>query len=412
MRYYILLFLLGYLLPLASHCHTVEVCSQCTITTLPAAIAAAQTGDTLLIKPGTYTSINTQINKSLTLIGLNYPVIDGQEKDEVLVITASHVTLQGLDIRNSKRGSMKDYAGVRVYQATDIAIDNCRLTNTFFGIYLSDSKRLSVRNVHSKGANYGKSDTGNGIHLWKCDSVLLENNYLEGHRDGIYLEFAKNSFIKNNLAEKNFRYGLHFMFSDNDTYTNNTFRLNGTGVAVMYSKGMHMFYNRFENNWGDASYGLLLKDMSGGIITGNTFHNNTIGITMEGSNHMRLENNDFLNNGYGLKVMANCLEDTFRRNNFSGNTFDAATNGQLQENIFSANYWDKYEGYDLNRDGFGDIPFNPVSLYSVMVEQMPYAVMLMHSFTVDLLNRAEKNMPGIVPDTFVDDLPVMKMIKR
>ncbi len=412
MRYYIVLFLLGYLLPLASHCHTVEVCSQCTITTLPAAIAAAQPGDTLLIKPGTYTSINTQINKSLTLIGLNYPVIDGQEKDEVLVITASHVTLQGLDIRNSKRGSMKDYAGVRVYQATDIAIDNCRLTNTFFGIYLSDSKRLSVRNVHSKGANYGKSDTGNGIHLWKCDSVLLENNYLEGHRDGIYLEFAKNSFIKNNLAEKNFRYGLHFMFSDNDTYTNNTFRLNGTGVAVMYSKGMHMFYNCFENNWGDASYGLLLKEMTGGVITGNTFRNNTVGITMEGSNHMRLENNDFLNNGYGLKVMANCLEDTFRRNNFSGNTFDAATNGQLQENIFSANYWDKYEGYDLNRDGFGDIPFNPVSLYSVMVEQMPYAVMLMHSFTVDLLNRAEKNMPGIVPDTFVDDLPVMKMIKR
>lgn len=409
---YILPILLWYLVPMAACCHTVEVCKQCNINTLQAGITAAQPGDTILLKPGNYASVNTQVNKPLTIIGINYPVLDGEEKDEVLVITANRVTLQGLDVRNSKRGSMKDYAGIRIYKSTDIRIDNCRLTNTFFGIYLSDSRRISVSNVHSKGANYGKSDTGNGIHLWKCDSVLIENNYLEGHRDGIYLEFAKNSFIRNNLAEKNFRYGLHFMFSDSDTYTHNTFRLNGTGVAVMYSKGMHMFYNHFENNWGDASYGLLLKDMSGGIITNNTFANNTIGITMEGSNHMRMEKNDFLNNGYGLKVMANCIEDTFRYNNFSGNTFDAATNGELQQNIFSANYWDKYEGYDLNRDGYGDIPFNPVSLYSVMVEQMPYAVMLMRSFTVDLINRAEKNMPGIVPTTFVDNLPVMKMIKR
>jgi nitrous oxidase accessory protein len=127
---------------------------------------------------------------------------------------------------------------------------------------------------------------------------------------------------------------------------------------------------------------------------------------------MRFEKNNFYNNGYGLKVMANCIEDTFRYNNFSGNTFDAATNGQLQQNIFALNYWDKYEGYDLDRNGIGDIPFNPVSLYSVMVEKMPFAVMLMHSFTVDLINRAEKNMPGIVPDTFVDTMPLTKKISQ
>ena len=235
---------------------------------------------------------------------------------------------------------------------------------------------------------------------------------MEGHRDGIYLEFVKNSVIRYNHTEKNFRYGLHFMFSDNDTYEHNRFSNNGTGVAVMYSKGVHMYYNNFYDNWGDASYGLLLKDMSGGIIQGNTFANNTIGITMEGSNRMRFEKNNFYSNGYGLKVMANCIEDTFRYNTISGNTFDAATNGQLQQNIFALNYWDKYEGYDLDRNGIGDIPFNPVSLYSVMVEKMPFAVMLMHSFTVDLINRAEKNMPGIVPDTFVDTMPLTKKISQ
>jgi nitrous oxidase accessory protein len=171
-----------------------------------------------------------------------------------------------------------------------------------------------------------------------------------------------------------------------------------------------MFNNKFQNNWGDAAYGLLLKDMTNGIIQGNKFENNTIAITMEGGTNMRFERNNFSKNGYAIKVMANCRLDTFRNNNFSGNTFDASTNGELKENLFENNYWDKYEGYDLNRDAIGDIPYRPVSLYSVLVEQMPYAVMLMRSFTIDLLNRAEKNIPSIVPETFVDDKPLMKMI--
>ena len=128
--------------------------------------------------------------------------------------------------------------------------------------------------------------------------------------------------------------------------------------------------------------------------------------------NMRFEKNDFIQNGYGLKVMANCRLDTFVLNNFTGNTFDASTNGELKENLFEKNYWDKYEGYDLNRDAVGDIPYRPVSLYSVLVDQMPYAIMLMRSFTIDLLNKAEKNIPSIVPETFIDNKPIMKMIKR
>ncbi len=379
---------------------------------LQQAIDQSNDFDTLVIKPGIYYSVNTQINKPLTIIGESLPVFDGKEQDEVLLITGNHVSIDGIEIRNSKRGSMKDYAGIRVFKSQNVSIENCVLSNTFFGIYLSDSKKVTVKNCKSKGANYGNSDTGNAIHLWKCDSVTVTGNHVEGHRDGIYFEFAKHCLIQNNFCEKNFRYGLHFMFSDNDVYENNTFSNNGTGVAVMYSKGVHMFRNKFQNNWGDASYGLLLKDMDNGIISGNTFSNNTVGVTMEGGNRMRFEGNNFLNNGYAMKVMANCRLDTFVRNNFSGNTFDASTNGELKENLFENNYWDKYDGYDLNRDAVGDVPYRPVSLYSVLVEQMPYAVMLMRSFMIDLLNRVEKSIPSLVPETFVDEKPLMKMVTK
>ena len=382
------------------------------IRTFHAAIEASAPYDTILIRQGIYPCINETVSKPLTIIGEQHAVLDGQEKDEVLVVMSDHVNIRGIEIRNSKCGSMKDYAGLRIYKSQYVTIDGCTLSNTYFGIYLSDSRHIVVRNCKSKGAHYGLSDTGNGIHLWKCDSIEIDGNMLDGHRDGIYLEFAKHCFIKGNHCEKNFRYGLHFMFSDNDTYERNTFENNGTGVAVMYSKGVHMFNNFFKNNWGDAAYGLLLKDMTNGIIRGNTFENNTVGITMEGGTNMHFENNNFFRNGYALKVMANCRLDTFIKNNFSGNTFDAATNGELKENLFQNNYWDKYEGYDLNHDAIGDIPYRPVNLYSVLVEKMPYAVMLMRSFTIDILNRAEKNIPSIVPETFVDDKPMMKMIAR
>ncbi|MFN8310520.1 MAG: nitrous oxide reductase family maturation protein NosD [Chitinophagales bacterium] len=378
------------------------------IRNLHQALQSVKPGDTLYIREGTYMCVNETIRCPLVIIGDGWPVLDGQLKDEVLLITASNVSLSGVVIANSRCGSIKDYAGLRVFKANQVQIENCVFQNTFFGIYLSDSKNITIKNCKSKGANFGKSDTGNGIHLWKCDSVYIANNQMQGHRDGIYFEFAKHCFIQHNSCSKNYRYGLHFMFSDNDTYLENTFAGNGTGVAVMYSKGVHMFGNRFEDNWGDAAYGLLLKDMDNGIIAGNIFRNNTVGVTMEGGNNMRFANNAFLKNGYAIKVMANCRLDTFTGNNFTGNTFDATTNGELHENIFWFNYWDKYTGYDLNADDVGDVPFHPVSLYTVLIEQMPNAVMLLRSFIVDLLNAAEKCIPSLVPVTFVDERPLMK----
>lgn len=74
------------------------------------------------------------------------------------------------------------------------------------------------------------------------------------------------------------------MFSNNDDYRYNTFRKNGAGVAVMYSRNIIMENNVFEQNRGSSSYGLLLKDILDGQIRFNHFIENTIGIYADGSN--------------------------------------------------------------------------------------------------------------------------------
>lgn len=128
---------------------------------------------------------------------------------------------------------------------------------------------------------------------------------------------------------------------------------------------------------------------------------------MEGASRIKVENNQFRENGWALRVQASCDGNTIRGNNFFGNSFDVSTNGHLVLNTFNGNYWDKYEGYDLDRDGVGDVPFRPVNLYAVVVEKMPYGLMLMRSFMVYLLDKAEKIIPSLTPEQLVDDKPAM-----
>ncbi len=383
-----------------------------TVPDIETALKQCQPHDTVMVKKAVYPCINIFISKSVTLIGENYPVLDGQLRDEVLTVLANDVTVQGFEVMNTKMGSIKDYAGIRVFRAENVKILDNKLTNTFFGIYLSDSRNVLVKGNHMVGASYGRSDAGNGIHLWKCEWIHVTGNHSEGHRDGIYFEFAKHCWIDNNLSEKNFRYGLHFMYSNNDTYMYNIFRNNGTGVAIMYSENVEMQYNQFIDNWGGSAYGLLLKEIHNSIVSHNVFGNNTIGIFIEGCNRVNMRENDMFRNGFAIRLMADCLDDTLQNNNFSGNTFDVSTNGSLQQNYIDHNYWDKYEGYDLNHDGLGDIPYRPVSLYAQVVEQMPYSMMLYRSLITMIMDRMEKAVPTVMPDKISDLHPVMRKIKR
>lgn len=176
----------------------------------------------------------------------------------------------------------------------------------------------------------------------------------------------------------------------------------------MFTHGIRMFNNFFEQNWGDAAYGLLLKEISDSYIEGNHFSRNTTGIHMEGSSRIQMTRNVFEGNGIALRIQGSCENDSLLKNDFTGNTFDVSTNSSQSLNVFSGNYWDKYEGYDLTRDGIGDVPYHPVSLFSTVVETNPPAMMLFRSFMVTLLDKTEKVLPSITPEGLKDERPMMK----
>ena len=388
--------------------HIIHVGPLHKVKSIRTAIRIANNGDTILVAAGIYKEGNLIISKQLTLIGDKYPIIDGQNKFEVFSIKANKVVIDGFKIYHSGTSNLDDYAGIKVYDSREVTIQNNILDDTYFGIYLQYAKRCVIKNNQLKANNKEEQQSGNGIHCWKSDSLSITGNTVDGHRDGIYFEFVTNSSIKSNTTSNNIRYGLHFMFSNNDTYQFNSFIGNGAGVAVMYSNKVSMLNNQFKENWGDAAYGLLLKEISDSYITGNTFEKNTTGIYLEGASRINMSHNIFKNNGWAMKIQASCMDITVSTNNFVGNTFDIGTNGSLVLNTFNKNYWDKYEGYDLNHDTMGDIPYRPVSMYSMIVEQNPPAMMLFRSFITSLLDKTEKLIPSLTPENLKDNTPLMR----
>ncbi|MDH3697273.1 MAG: nitrous oxide reductase family maturation protein NosD [Flavobacteriaceae bacterium] len=389
---------------------TIKVCATCTYSSIKEAVLKAQPYDTVLVEKGVYKEINIRIDKPLVLKGLELPVIDGEDKGEIITIVADDVYLSGFLIRNVGTSYTTDYAAVRVIKSKNFRIENLQLEKLFFGIYLEKSSYGKVINNSISGDAVEEYNSGNGIHLWHSNNIEVLNNRIEKVRDGIYLEFSDNILIQNNESLNNVRYGLHFMFSNDDSYVENLFENNGAGVAVMFSKNIRMTNNIFRNNWGPTSYGLLLKEIYDAEIKNNRFVKNTVGINIEGSNRILYSLNNFENNGWALKVKGACYANRFEQNNFLSNSFDISYNSHLNDNIFERNFWSSYTGYDLDKDGIGDVPYRPVKLFSYIVNRTPETIILLRSLFMDIINFSERVSPVFTPDNLIDASPQMKQI--
>lgn len=380
--------------------------------TIKKAFEEAKDGDTILIKPGIYKEGSLYLDKALTLIGENFPVIDGELKYEILLVEHDNVTIQGILFKNSGTSNFNDIAALKIKNSKNIHIEGCKFIDNFFGIHTINSSYVTYINNELKSRKMEGRPSANGIHCWKSNHLTIKNNKISGHRDGIYFEFITKSDIENNESQGNLRYGLHFMFSHDNLFKNNTFQSNGAGVAVMYSKRVKMINNHFRNNWGLAAYGLLLKEINDSEIQGNEFSENTLGIFADGANRINVTNNKFYRNGWAFKMNASCSDAQITGNNFIGNTFDMATNGNLVVKTLDGNYWDKYEGYDLNRDGVGDIPYRPITFYSLIIERNSSALMLFRSFFVKLMDNAESVFPSLTSGNIKDNAPMIRTIKK
>ena len=386
---------------------TITVAPDGPVRTIAAALQMVAPGGRIVVQRGVYREPTITVARPVTITGQPGATLDGQGARQIMTVTADDVTITGLHFEHVGTSFVEDRAALKVIRAHRCVIADNRIDDAMFGIYLAEVTDCRVERNVLHASTVGEAASGNGIHLWSSRRITIAGTRISGHRDGIYFEFVHDSDIHDNLSERNLRYGLHFMYSDDCRYRRNVFRHNGSGVAVMYTRRVEMVGNRFEGNWGSASYGLLLKEIADSRLEHNVFAHNTTGLLADAADRLIADRNDFIGNGWAVKVEASTQDGRFTRNNFVGNTFDVATNSGTLSTTFTGNYWDGYDGYDLNHDGAGDVPYAPVRFFSLVVSRNEPALVLLRSPLVGLLDAAERALPAFTPVAVVDAHPHM-----
>ncbi|HEU5290661.1 MAG TPA: NosD domain-containing protein, partial [Cyclobacteriaceae bacterium] len=182
---------------------TIPIGPRQSIKTISQGIIRANSGDTLIVHPGTYREGNIILEKSISIVGKGLPVLDGENKYEILTIHANNVTISGLKFMNVGVASINDLAAIKVLESHYLHISNNKFENAFFGIYFANSSNCWVEGNQLISDAEAEHQIGNGIHLWKCENMTIHNNNVKGHRDGIYFEFVTKSLITDNYSEGN-----------------------------------------------------------------------------------------------------------------------------------------------------------------------------------------------------------------
>ncbi|MGB3365642.1 MAG: nitrous oxide reductase family maturation protein NosD, partial [Thermodesulfobacteriota bacterium] len=304
-------------------------------------------------------------------------------------------------------------------------IEDNRLSDVLFGIYLKNSSGTLISNNVIVGKDLPIPVRGDGIRLWYSSDTKILNNTITGARD-LVMWWSGDTLIKGNKVEKG-RYGLHYMYSDNNVFEDNIFIENYVGGFLMYSNNIKFNYNIFASNQGPATgYGIGFKDLDDITSTKNLFIDNRVGIYMDNSPHSvdswnTLEDNVIAFNDIGISFMPSIERNMIVSNSFIDNAeqIEIRGGGTLSGNNWYAerkgNYWSDYVGYDDNNDGIGEIPYKSESLFESLIDKYPNLRVFVFSPVAQAIELASDAFPVIKPEPKVtDNYPLMKfkMLKR
>ncbi len=412
----------GYEITLAKTVHTVSPNGP--FTSISQAIVSANNDDTIKVNGGNYHE-HIIIDKTLNLIGINQPRIDGDGKGTIVLIKAPGVTFKGFHVSGSGEGLSVEDTGIVLDSAPNSIIEDNRLEDVLFGIYLKNSPGSIIRSNNIMGKDLPIPVRGDGIRLWYSSDTKILNNTITRARD-LVMWWSGDTLIKGNVVEKG-RYGLHYMYSNNNLFEDNIFINNYVGGFLMYSKNIRFNHNIFARNQGPATgYGVGFKDLDKIVANENLIIDNRIGIYMDNSptsvdSWNTLQNNIIAFNDIGMSFMPSIERNIIVLNTFVDNVqqVEVRGGGSLEGNNWYAegkgNYWSDYVGYDENNDGIGEIPYKSESLFESIIDRYPNLRIFVFSPAAQAIELASDAFPVIKPDPKVtDNYPIVnyKIPKR
>jgi nitrous oxidase accessory protein len=395
------------------------------------ALATVPAGAVIDVPAGRYAGPFV-VDRPVVLRGHDRAALAGDGTTSVIQVRAADVTIEGFDISGSGTDLTRDHAGVHV-TGQRATIRGNRIHDTLHGIYvrqadgaviegnvitgltetiaaIDPSEALTPGAGETCATPLGQDRRGNGVHVWNSAHVLVAANEIRDTRDGIYFSFVSNSEVRDNDVAR-VRYGLHYMYSDDNRFEGNTFHENAAGAALMFSSGLTLTRNRFVTNRSQRAYGLLLQSVDNTLIDDNDIAGNTLGVFLENGHGNRVLANRVTANHVGIRVSDSSDGNVFADNRFAGNIHPVETEGDNGSNRWArdgrGNAWQGADAIDLDGNGIADLPHRELDLFGGLRRDLPAIGLLAGSPAERLLRLVHTRVAVPGAHGIVDPAPIV-----
>jgi len=375
-------------------------------TPLQPLVDAAKPGTVLTPAPGIYAG-PVVIDKPLTVDGQDKVTIDAGGKGSVIYLDTDSAVIRNLHLTNSGESHNDIDSGVQVRGNFNIVKDNV-IDNCLFGIDMQQSENNILRRnrISSKPMDLGVR--GDSIRLWYSFNNKVTDNVITGSRDMV-VWYSKDNLIARNTASGG-RYALHFMYSKANHVEDNHYTDNSVGIFLMYSDDVVVRNNTISRAVGATGMGIGSKESSGLVIEDNRLLNNATGIYLDVSPYQpdttnRITNNLIAYNGIGIEFHNDWTGNIIEGNRFHDNLTQVAVRGGggATRNDWQGNTWDDYTGFDRDRDGIGDTPYESYAYADRLWMDVSLAQFFMGSPMLEVLDFLERLAPFSPPQLLLRD---------
>jgi len=185
----------------------------------------------------------------------------------------------------------------------------------------------------------------------------ITNSKISSDAIGININSSNNNIVNNSISRTNQAIHLNYKSKNNKIYNNNIFD-NQIGITLSRSYNNNISKNNIYLN---SVNGINIDSLAeNNLFILNNITNNKYGIHFTEGMLNTVFKNYFINNQRGIYLCCGARNNTLYNNFFKQNSESNARDVTDNQWYFNStgNYWDDYIGFDENKDGLGDIPYN------------------------------------------------------
>lgn len=374
---------------------------------LQAVVNRVKSGAVLCLTPGSYEG-PLEIRTRISILGPADAVVRTDGAGTTLRILADRVIVRGFTVDGSGRRYDKMDAGIYV-RGNGTEVRDLTVRNALFGIIVEQSNNVTIARNRVIGlAELPVGIRGDGIRLWEVRHSAVVENRLEDSRD-IVVWYSPDNRIAGNTVLRS-RYATHFMYSDDCVVEHADYRANIVGVFVMYSRSITLRANTIADNEAADGMGLGVKESGNLVIDDNRFLHDRACLYLDTSpfregDSVLARHNVFAGCAAGVTFHSSERRNAFLDNTFQANQVQVAVEGRgtARDVVWRGNYFDDYQGYDLNGDGTGDVPYELRDLSERLVANHPRLAFFRGTIAFALLDVAARAFPLLEPETLLED---------